>query len=225
VTKTTFITSATLSMSMSLYAFDAPSTIQESLNLPIYTTKQSLNYTYSPSPKPIQPFQKIGFLRSPYFRLIKDFNFYILPKQISFMTDMNRRYHERKTRILSEDDIRVKTTYEKDWRWNRKYDLRWDITKSLKLTFGAVNTSRINEPDGKIDDSLDDYELKRDSIIDEIFALGTTKKYTHRFNLNYSIPINKIPLLNWVNASVRYGGDYYSLKVNYQRSDQKLITD
>ena len=168
-----------------------------------------LNYTFSPAPKPIQPFKKVGFLRSPYFRLIKDFNFYILPKQISFMTDMNKRYHERKTRILSEDDIRVKTTYEKDWRWNRKYDLRWDITKSLKLTFGAINTSRINEPDGRLDNSVDDYELKRDSIIDEIFALGTTKKYTHRFNLNYSIPINKIPFFNWINSSVRYGGDYY----------------
>ena len=170
-----------------------------------------LSYNYSPKAKAFQPFKKSKskLIRSPSMRLIKDFNIGLAPKQISFMTDMNRRYHEKKARVLSYDDIRVKTTYDKDWQWNRKYDLRWDLTKNLKLTFNAMNVARIDEPAGMIDQSDDDYQAKRDTIRQEIFGFGTTKQYRHSFNLNYTIPINKIPMFNWINSTARYGGDYY----------------
>ena len=170
-----------------------------------------LAYNFSPKPLNIQPFKrtKSKLIRSPSMRLIKDFNFSLMPKQISFMTDMDKRYHEKKARVLSNDDIRVKTTYDKDWRWNRKYDLRWDLTRSLKLTFNAMNVARIDEPAGMIDESDQDYQAKRDTIRTELLNFGTTKQYRHSYNLNYTIPINKIPLFNWINATARYGGDYY----------------
>lgn len=170
-----------------------------------------LSYNFSPKANNIQPFKKTKskLLRSPAMRLIKDFNFSLMPKQVSFLTDMNKRYHEKKARILTTDDIRIKTTYDKDWSWNRKYDLRWDLTKSLKLTFGAMNVSRIDEPDGLISKSDPDYDEKRKQITDELKGFGTTKQYNHTFNLNYTVPISKIPMLNWVSATARYGGDYY----------------
>ncbi len=170
-----------------------------------------VSYNFSPKAKNIQPFKKSRskFMRSPSMRLIKDFNFSLMPKQVSFMTDMDKRYHEKKARLLSTDDIRIKTTYDKDWRWNRKYDLRWDLTKSLKLTFNAINTARVDEPDGIIEKGDADYQAKRDTIMEEIMSWGTTKQYKHSFSLNYTIPINKIPMLNWINSTVRYGGDYY----------------
>lgn len=170
-----------------------------------------LSYNFSPKASSIQPFKKAKsrFLRSPAMRLIKDFNFSLLPKQVSFMTDMDKRYHEKKARLLTTDDIKIKTTYDKDWRWNRKYDLRWDLTKNLKLTFNAMNTARIDEPDGIIDKNDADYQSKRDTIMEEIMSWGTTKQYRHSFNLNYTLPINKISFLNWVSSTARYGGDYY----------------
>ncbi len=170
-----------------------------------------LTYNYSPKPLKIEPFKKAKskFMRSSAMRLIKDFNFSPYPKQISFMTDMNRRYHEKQARVLSTDDIRVRSTYDKDWQWNRKYDLRWDLTRSLKLTFNANNIARIDEPDGAIDKSDENYAEKRRVIEDELKSWGTTKRYNHSYNLNYNVPINKIPLLSWISSSVRYGGDYY----------------
>ena len=43
-----------------------------------------LNYSWQPKPKKRQPFNKVGFLRnSEYLRLIRDLNFYLLPKQVS----------------------------------------------------------------------------------------------------------------------------------------------
>lgn len=170
-----------------------------------------LTYNYNPTPKSIEPFKKAKskLMRSPALRLLKDFNFTLLPKQLSFMTDMDKRYHEKTARILSTDDIRVKTTYDKDWRWNRKYDLRWNLTRSLKLTFNAMNVSRVDEPDGIIDKNDANYQAKRDTIMEEIMSWGTTKQYKHSFDLNYTLPINKIPFLNWINSTARYGGDYY----------------
>ena len=37
---------------------------------------------------------------------------------------------------------------------------------------------------------------------------GRTTNYNHFINVNYNVPVNKIPLLGWMNANVRYGSDY-----------------
>ena len=170
-----------------------------------------LSYNYSPKAVKFQPFQKTKskLMRSPSLRLIKDFNLGIMPKQVSFMTDMDKKYHEKRARVLSSDDIRVKTSYNKDWRWNRSYNVSWDLTRNLKLTFNAVNNASIDEPEGAIDKSEDEYEYKRRVIMDEIYGFGTTKRYNQKFNLNYTIPINKIPMFNWINSTARYGGEYW----------------
>ena len=37
---------------------------------------------------------------------------------------------------------------------------------------------------------------------------GRTTTYNHFMNITYNIPVNKLPLLSWVNANARYGADY-----------------
>ena len=37
---------------------------------------------------------------------------------------------------------------------------------------------------------------------------GRTTTYNHFINATYTIPINKLPLLSWLNANARYGADY-----------------
>jgi len=54
----------------------------------------------------------------------------------------------------------------------------------------------------------DDYYARRDSILREIYRFGRTINYSHQFNVNYNLPLNKIPLFNWVNISARYTGTY-----------------
>ena len=45
-----------------------------------------IGYNYNNSPKNYKPFSKIKFLKkSKSLRLIKDFNFYLLPKTISIV--------------------------------------------------------------------------------------------------------------------------------------------
>ena len=56
-----------------------------------------MNYSWQPKPKKREPFSKIGFLRnSDYLKLIRDVNFFLLPKQVSASNQMQRMYEVRR---------------------------------------------------------------------------------------------------------------------------------
>ena len=168
----------------------------------------SLNYTYNARPKNVSPFAKSKAMKSQYFKLIKDFNFYYAPSLISFRTDMSRYYTERKLRNLNNPYLEIEPTFKKDFTWNRYYDLKYDITRSLKFDFNATNIARIDEPEGRMNRGDADYEIKRDSILQEIYSFGRTTSYMHQFNVQYNLPLNKIPFLNWMTLTTRYNVSY-----------------
>lgn len=174
----------------------------------------ALTYNFNTTPKNYVPLKgvKSKFMKSKHLKLLTDFNFSLLPSQLSFMTDMNRSYNEKKLRNLDKPDIIIEPTYSRDFTWNRIYDLRYDITKSLKFDFSANNQARLDEPTKYgyyvSRDSTESYEHWKDSVMSGIRDFGRNTSYHHDLNLNYSIPINKIPLLNWITASARYTGTY-----------------
>lgn len=168
----------------------------------------SLSYNFNTRPKNITPLQKSQFLKSPYLRLLRDFNFYYMPSRLSFRTDMNRSYMEKKLRNLSNPLLEIEPTFKKDFLWNRYYDLKFDLTRALKLDFSATNVARIDEPLGRMSKTTDDYQAKKDSILQEIYNFGRTINYTHQINATYNLPINKIPLFDWVNISTRYNATF-----------------
>lgn len=168
------------------------------------TQRGGLMYNYSPQPKNIKPFGKLNgkIWKSKYMALIRDINFYPYPNKLGFTTDVQRDYASQKNRNITEDDIIIIPTFNKRFIMNRNYDMKYDITKGLKLDFNAMNQERILEPDGEITDQTKD-TLRRE-ILDRI----KTTNYNHSANLNYNIPINKIPLFDFTTASVRYGSTY-----------------
>lgn len=170
----------------------------------------ALTYNYNKRPKFIKPFGKIKWLRSKYLRLIRDFNFNLVPSQLSFRTDLNRNYYEQQFRNVNNPNVVLLPTYSKDFLWNRNYALNWDITRSIKFDFTASNTARIDEPDGMVDRRRDPrgYEHWRDSVWANIKRFGRNTMYNHQFNLTYSLPLSKIPFLDWTNATGRYTGIY-----------------
>jgi cell surface protein SprA len=145
---------------------------------------------------------------SDWFRLVKDMNFNYTPSRISFRTDMDRYYLEKQVRNINNPDYIVAPTFRKDFMWNRYFDLKFDLTKSLRFDFSSTNMARIDEPEGRWNKELDSYEVYRDSLWSSILAGGRTTSYVHQFNLSYTIPVNKIPLLDWLSSSARYGGTY-----------------
>lgn len=161
-----------------------------------------LIYTYSPQPKNIKPFDKIKFLQPKYFQLIKDVNFYLYPNKLGFSTNIDREYTANKTRNTTGGNVLILPTYNKRFNINRNYDLNYDLTKALKLSFTANNMERILEPDGAVTPETKD-TMKR-----ELFDRIKKTQYNQAVNVTYTIPINKLPLLDFVTANVGYGSTY-----------------
>ena len=81
-----------------------------------YSIKKDLSggigYNFNTNPKNIKPFSNSKFLKnSKYLRLIKDINFYSLPKQFSFRSDFTRSYLETKMRNTYDANIEIPETF------------------------------------------------------------------------------------------------------------------
>ncbi|MCB2197059.1 MAG: cell surface protein SprA [Bacteroidetes bacterium] len=169
----------------------------------------SFNYIFNKRPKIVAPFRRSrGLLSKKAFALIKDFNFYYQPTSISFRTDIFRKYQANKTRNIYEPNNIIEPTYNKDFNWNRYYDVKWDLTRSLKIDFSATNIARIDEPYGEVDKNSDSYDEWKQEVWNNIADFGRNTQYNHNINVTYRVPINKIPLLDWTNLSSRYNATY-----------------
>jgi cell surface protein SprA len=162
-------------------------------------------YIFSLEPKNIAPFSTI---KSNMLALIKDFNFYYLPKLFSYRTEMDRQYTERLLRNKSTALILIEPTFMKKWDWVRNLDLKFDLTRGLKLDYSSTTNSYILEPPGQIDKESPTWGEYKSQVWDEIASFGSTNVFNQTFNLNYNVPINKLPLLDWINMTFRYGGTY-----------------
>ncbi|MDF1698696.1 MAG: cell surface protein SprA [Saprospiraceae bacterium] len=178
----------------------------------------TLDYTYSNKSKPIQPFKKI---KSKALRIIKEFNFNLLPKSFSFSTNMNRLTNTRvfrlpQTPVFQFDDRR--------FLWDRNYGLNWDFTKNLKFNFRAQSSSIVDElrqvgiaddPDDRpwVNERGDTINVNNLSQVDEyrnnnLRQLGRNKNYKHNFGVQYNLPIRYLPLMDWVSIKADYKADY-----------------
>ncbi len=171
-------------------------------------TKQrgGLGYTFVGQTKYIEPFKKLIGSRTPWLALIKDFNFNLKPSFLSFRADINRQFGEFIPRIVNTVDSkveRVDTTYDKYFTFDRFYNMRWDLSRSLNLDFNATNNARIDEPFGRIDT-----KEKKDTVRENLFKGGRNTLYQQRATLNYSLPLNKFPLTDWITARYSYGTSY-----------------
>lgn len=162
------------------------------------TYKASLAYNYNYNSKNYQPFDKL--VKSNILKLLKEFNFTLLPNSINFRIDFDRFYAENSLRNNDPNNaLPINTTYNKNFLVTRVYGIAWDLTKSLSVDFNATNYSIIDEPDGRIEG------LKRDTLWNNLKNLGRTTDYNHSLNVRYNWPIAKIPGLDWMSLATTYG--------------------
>ena len=171
-------------------------------------TRFLLNYNFVTRPVPIDPFKKIKFLKSPALGIVRDFNLNFVPSQISFRSDMNRTNSVVQYRDITNPTFTLPKSYLTDFIWNRYFDFRYDLTRGLKIDFSAINTSRIDQPLGSMDKNLPGYQARRDTIWQNILDGGRNTHYHHTWNITYTIPINKLPLLDWTSSSIIYHAGY-----------------
>ncbi len=194
------------------FSFSYSETKQENPDIQYYNTKiyrGNLGYNYVGNPKNVAPFAKAKWASKSYLALIKDINFYYLPKSLTFNTEMNRNYSERLLRNKSGGDIIINPTISKQWDWNRNYQFRYDLTKGLNLDYSAQAEAYVYEPAGNPDKGTEEWKLNRDTIKNELLRLGTMSRFHQTVNVNYTVPINKLPLLSWVTATATFQGQYF----------------
>lgn len=179
-----------------------------------HTYRLTLAYNYTNQPKYYNPFAKI--IKSNMLALLRDINFSILPSRLNFSINFDRFYSENTLRDNDPNNfIPVPTTtFNKYFNITRVYGIGWNLSKSLQLDIDATNLSVVDEPAGRING------LKRDTLWDNLKKLGRTTNYNHTINLNYTLPLNKIPGLDWVSAIARY-----STHFNWQTQPLFAIND
>ncbi len=164
----------------------------------------ALGYNFAPKPRYISPFKKIfKKTKTHWFDLVKDFNFNLIPSQLSFRADINRQFGAIRPRSIGASKYSIPETYDKYFTFQRDYILRWNLTHSLNFDFNATNNSRIDEPDGRLDT-----KEKKDSVWKNLLKGGRNTLYNQSANFTYTVPTSKFPLLNWTTMNVRYQAIY-----------------
>ncbi len=184
--------------------------ITSNVNTESFVQKSSsagVAYTYAPTGFVFEPFAKSEGFKSPYLKLIKDANLSIVPSNISIRADLNRNF--RKTQRYSDDLIAEKSllNFERLFTFNRSYGVRWNLTKSLTLDYSAAANAIIDEPDSIIQGDISTDQEKR-YILNQIKNLGRMRNFNQDISATYRLPLDKIPLTDWLSADVKYGSTY-----------------
>ena len=171
-------------------------------------------YNYSPEPLSVEPFKKIKFLNNPYFKLIQDINFSPLIASVSIRGDMNRTFQKIQLRNSELNTDGIDPTFQKAFTFNRQFAIRWNIFRSVALDYNARMNTIIDEPYGDLDT-----QEKKDTVWNNIQKLGRRKNFEQSVSMNYQIPINKFPLLDWVSADYRYSASYSWIAGSLKQAD------
>ncbi|MFK7810397.1 MAG: cell surface protein SprA [Saprospiraceae bacterium] len=174
-----------------------------------------VTYDYTRPATYVTPFKKL-IKKDKYFKLITEANFNPLPNTFGFSSNMNRSFRETTYRFVGDEPF-FNTFYNKQFTWDRDYNVVWDITKALKFNFTALNRAIIDEktefirleddPDGDVMEKRSQSSIN-DGILESIRNLGRTETYTHNFTLSYNVPLKRIKPLDWITVKANYSADY-----------------
>lgn len=174
--------------------------------------RASLNYNFSFNAQPWEPFKKVKAFSKPAFAIIKDFNINYMPQSLSFNTDLNRQFSQTKLRDFNNTAAAIgqnlDLTYSKDFMWNRQFDIKYDLSKSLRFSFQTAMNANIEESRFIPEIGKEYYEQWRDTVWASIRKLGSPYTYQQVFSASWTVPINKIPLFDWVTANASYNSTY-----------------
>ncbi|HET9486348.1 MAG TPA: cell surface protein SprA, partial [Chryseosolibacter sp.] len=166
----------------------------------------SVAYNFAPKATGIEPFKNVKAFSSPYLKFLKDFNLSLLPSNISIRGDLDRSFGKKIYRNSAGTYGTFsysQPNYLKYFTFNRQYSLRWNFSRGLSVEYNAHANAVIDEPEGDIDT-----QAKKDSVINNLKNLGRMKVFDQSVTLNYTLPLDKFPITDWLSAEYRYQGGY-----------------
>lgn len=167
-----------------------------------------IDYNYSFKPWVIKPFNKMisdTAKSTKYLKWVKEFNLNPIPTRFSFRTEVDRNFNELEFRNV---DALLSGNYGDDFGaiknrnfyFGWQYGLGFNFTKSLKL--------EINSATRTLNDNVDVNSMDNSSIFGNVFRAGRPVLYNHRVQLNYKLPFQYLPYLDFIDAEVGYGFTY-----------------
>ncbi len=168
--------------------------------------KGGIAYQYSFPQRSFEPFKNVKSLDRPYLELIKNINLSLLPTQVSIRYDADRNFMRtiyRSSDLTTNGQVPL---YEKYFLVNKRYDLQWNLTKNLTLSYSSLKNSVVDEPVNEIDT-----KVKQDSLWGNFWHNNRAKAFDQTIKINYRIPLEKFPLLDWMTAD-------YNHTIRYQYS-------
>lgn len=186
------------------------------------------NYNFNFNQEKIEPFKKNDSLfRGKYWKILKDFNFNLLPTSISLNTDIVRMFNKQKFRQidLSDDNIQAPELFRRNYTFNTQFALNYNITDALRMNYSANNNNIVKNY------FLDNSDIQ-DSSLDVwngFFDVGDPNIQSQQLGITYDLPLNKIPTLNFLNATYAYTGNFQwtkgsDLYQNLEIEDENGIT-
>jgi cell surface protein SprA len=175
----------------------------------------SVQYTYAANSIFWEPFGKTNW-NSQWLSLLKDFNINLIPSSIAVRAEMDRSFVKTQLRNSEFSTLGVTPLFEKYWFFNRQYAVNWNLTKSMVLNYNTRVNAIIDEPLGDIIvPGYDDY------VITNIKALGRAKEFDQQAGMIWRLPLQKLPLTDWMNADYthRVGYNYYANSLNISDDD------
>ena len=157
-----------------------------------------LGYMYASAPKFVEPFKRMIRSKSPWYGLVRDLNFNPSPTLMSFRADINRQFGAFRARNVGGPKGVIPETFDKYFTFDRYYNFRWDLTRSLNFDFTATNRARVDEDAGRLD------RIGKERLRDRFFKGGRNTTYDQNANVSYVLPTAKLPLLDWTNVRVSY---------------------
>ena len=177
----------------------------------------AMDYNWTPNYKAFEPFKKIKS-KSKYWDILKRFGLNWLPQSVGFNTEITRNYYELQERDMeSTENNQLPLTFSEQFLWNREFQIRWDLTKNLHMNFQSATNAEIEEPYTPINKDLypDHYEAWKDSVKQSLRHFGTPLSYNQSFQASYQLPLNLIPIFDWINSNASYNATY-----SWQRGTQ-----
>ena len=169
----------------------------------------SFQYSYSPMIKDWKPFSKLKG-KGKGVKFLKDWGLRWMFNSLTFYTNISRYYYEQQTRSEVDVDFQLPVQVSKNFLWDRQFNVTWNLTQSLNLSFASNTTARIEESIGAVNKRLfpDKYRDWKDTVLNSIKHLGTPWNYNQTFTASYRAPFSRIPVLDYLSGNVTYNSTY-----------------
>lgn len=170
----------------------------------------SLDYSWTPIYKAWEPFKNLKN-KSKWLDILKRFGLNWLPQNVAFNTEMTRNYYELQERDMEAvENTQLPLSFSEQFLWNREFSVRWDFTKNLHASFQSATHAQIEEPYTPVNKDLyaDQYHAWKDSVWTSVKNWGAPLDYNQTFTASYQLPLNLLPVFDWVTADANYNATY-----------------